>query len=92
MTDAMLELQIARFQDLPSAAPRATSSRCVQRQVVEIALDGVQTWSRYPGGLALTFARVLRYRDDNGPAEADTIDTVGAISAPGRGPAALAAG
>ena len=45
-------------------------------QVVEIALDGVQASSRYPGGLALRFARVLRYRDDKGPAEADTIDTV----------------
>ena len=45
-------------------------------QVVEIALDGVQTSTRYPGGMALRFARVLRYRDDKGPAEADTVDTV----------------
>jgi DNA ligase-1 len=44
--------------------------------VVEIALDGVQTSSRYPGGMALRFARVLRYRDDKSSAEADTIDTV----------------
>ena len=48
-------------------------------QVVEIALDGVQTSSRYPGGMALRFARVLRYRDDKSPAEADTIDTVRAL-------------
>jgi DNA ligase-1 len=48
-------------------------------QVVEIAIDGVQTSSRYPGGMALRFARVLRYRDDKRPDEADTIDTVRAI-------------
>ena len=47
--------------------------------MVEIALDGVQTSSRYPGGMALRFARVLRYRDDKSPAEADTIDTVRAL-------------
>ena len=48
-------------------------------QVVEIAFDGVQRSSRYPGGMALRFARVLRYRDDKSPAEADTIDTVRAF-------------
>jgi DNA ligase-1 len=49
------------------------------RLVVEIAFDGVQTSPRYPGGVALRFARVLRYRDDKGPDEADTIDTVRAF-------------
>jgi DNA ligase-1 len=44
--------------------------------VVEIAFDGVQTSPRYPGGVALRFARVLRYRDDKRPEEADTIDAV----------------
>jgi DNA ligase-1 len=48
-------------------------------QVVEVAMDGVQKSSRYPGGLALRFARVLRYRDDKGPAEADTIENVRAL-------------
>nr|MDQ2815876.1 ATP-dependent DNA ligase [Actinomycetota bacterium] len=48
--------------------------------VVEIAFDGVQRSPRYPGGLALRFARVLRYRDDKSAAEADTIDTVRALS------------
>jgi ATP-dependent DNA ligase I len=48
--------------------------------VVEIAFDGVQTSPRYPGGVALRFARVLRYRDDKTPAEADTIDTVRAFA------------
>jgi ATP-dependent DNA ligase I len=47
--------------------------------VVEIAFDGVQRSPRYPGGLALRFARVLRYREDKRAAEADTIDTVRAL-------------
>jgi ATP-dependent DNA ligase I len=48
--------------------------------VVEIAFDGVQRSPRYPGGLALRFARVLRYREDKSAAEADTIDTVRALN------------
>jgi DNA ligase-1 len=48
--------------------------------VVEIAFDGVQRSPRYPGGLALRFARVLRYREDKTAGEADTIDTVRALS------------
>ncbi len=48
--------------------------------VVEIAFDGVQRSPRYPGGLALRFARVLRYREDKSAAEADTIDSVRALS------------
>jgi DNA ligase-1 len=44
--------------------------------VVEIALDGVLQSPRYPGGIALRFARVRRYRDDKRPEEADTIDTL----------------
>jgi len=43
-------------------------------QVVEVAFDGVQRSSRYPGGLALRFARVLRYRDDKAADQADSID------------------
>ncbi|WP_328596874.1 ATP dependent DNA ligase [Agromyces humi] len=44
--------------------------------VVEIAIDGVQRSSRYPGGIALRFARVKRYRDDKRPEDADTIQTL----------------
>jgi DNA ligase-1 len=44
--------------------------------VVEIAIDGVQRSTRYPGGIALRFARVKRYRDDKTAAEADTIQTL----------------
>ncbi|MEU5991390.1 ATP-dependent DNA ligase [Spirillospora sp. NPDC047418] len=48
--------------------------------VVEIAFDGVQHSPRYPGGIALRFARVLRYRPDKSAADADTIDTVRAVA------------
>ncbi len=47
--------------------------------VVEIAFDGVQASRRYPGGVALRFARVKGYRDDKSADEADTIDMVRAI-------------
>ena len=47
--------------------------------VVEIALDGVQRSSRYPGGVALRFARVRRYRPDKTAVEADTIERVHAM-------------
>ena len=47
--------------------------------VVEIELDGVQTSTRYPGGVALRFARVVRYRDDKPVAEADTLETLRAL-------------
>jgi DNA ligase-1 len=86
MTDAMLEWQTTRFMELADGAAEAATSgvsptdrRIVKlrpEQVVEIAFDGVQGSSRYPGGMALRFARVLRYRDDKSPAEADTVDTV----------------
>ena len=47
--------------------------------VVEIALDGVQASTRYPGGVALRFARVKRYRPDKPPEEADTLDELRAL-------------
>ena len=47
--------------------------------VVEIAFDGVQTSTRYPGGMALRFARVLRYRPDKSAEQADTVEAVRAI-------------
>ena len=49
--------------------------------VVEVALDGVQRSSRYPGGVALRFARVRRYRSDKAATDADTIDDVRAMLA-----------
>jgi DNA ligase-1 len=56
--------------------------------VVEIAFNELQVSRRYPGGLALRFARVVRYRDDKTAADADTIETVRAIAAGQRGSAA----
>ncbi|MGA5467027.1 ATP-dependent DNA ligase [Mycobacterium sp. NPDC050041] len=76
MTDAMLDWQTARFLDLADGPTDGYVVRVRPEQVVEIAFDGVQGSSRYPGGMALRFARVLRYRDDKAPAEADTVDTV----------------
>jgi DNA ligase 1 len=79
MTDAMLDWQTTRFQELAAGPTDGYVVRLRPEQVVEVAFDGVQRSSRYPGGLALRFARVLRYRDDKGPDQADTIDTVRAL-------------
>ena len=73
MTDQLLVWQTQRLQELETA--RHGHVVVVRPElVVEVALDGVQGSSRYPGGVALRFARVRRYRSDKGPAEADTID------------------
>jgi DNA ligase-1 len=79
MTDAMLDWQTTRFIELADGPTDGYVVKLKPEQVVEIAFDGVQGSSRYPGGMALRFARVLRYRDDKSPAEADTIDTVRAL-------------
>lgn len=75
MTDAMLAWQTERFRELQIGDDDWVVT-VRPEQVVEIAFDGVQRSSRYPGGVALRFARLLRYRDDKSPSEADTIDTV----------------
>ncbi len=75
MTDEMLEWQTERFLALETHR-EGHVVHVRPEQVVEIAIDGVQRSPRYPGGVALRFARVLRYRDDKTPAEADTLDTV----------------
>lgn len=78
LTDALLQWQTAEF-------PRHERSRddytvyLHPELVVEIALDGVQVSPRYPGGVALRFARVVRYRPDKDPAQADTIEAVRAL-------------
>ena len=78
LTDELLTWQTERFLDI--ATDRGDWVVTVRpEQVVEIALDGVQSSTRYPGGVALRFARVRRYRDDKDLAEADTIDTVRAM-------------
>jgi DNA ligase-1 len=79
MTDATLDWQTARFTELATGPLDQYVVALRPEQVVEIAFDGVQGSTRYPGGMALRFARVVRYRDDKSPAEADTIDTVRAF-------------
>jgi len=76
MTDEMLRWQTARFTELAAGPLDHWVVPLRPEQVVEIAFDGIQTSSRYPGGMALRFARVLRYRDDKRADEADTLDTV----------------
>ncbi|MEV6376441.1 ATP-dependent DNA ligase [Micromonospora musae] len=78
LTDELLRWQTERFLDL-AVEKGDWVVRVRPEQVVEIAFDGVQTSSRYPGGMALRFARVVRYRTDKTAAEADTIDAVRAI-------------
>jgi ATP-dependent DNA ligase I len=79
LTDELLTWQTERLLALETR--RDSYTVYVRPElVVEIAFDGVQRSPRYPGGLALRFARVLRYREDKTAAEADTIDTVRALS------------
>jgi DNA ligase-1 len=84
MTDAMLQWQTERFLTLASGPSDGYVVHVRPEQVVEIAFDGVQRSSRYPGGVALRFARVLRYRDDKPASEADTLDAVRAFFTDGR--------
>ena len=81
LTDELLTWQTARFLELEDHRDDYTVY-VHPEQVVEIAFDGVQRSPRYPGGVALRFARVLRYREDKTAAEADTIDTVTALAPP----------
>jgi DNA ligase-1 len=66
-TDALLAREVEREGIVVQVRPEL---------VVEIALDGAQTSTRYPGGVALRFARVKGYRPDKDPQDADLIDTV----------------
>ena len=79
LTDKLLEWQTRRFLDLEIGRDRYTVF-VRPELVVEIAFNDVQASPQYPGGVALRFARVKRYRDDKSAAEADTIETVQAHS------------
>ena len=75
MTDAMLTWQTERLQQLATD----TNGYVVTVRpelVVEIAYDGLQRSTRYPAGVTLRFARVVRYREDKRPEEADTVETL----------------
>ena len=85
MTDEMLAWQTERFTDLALSPDTLREGYVVEvrpEQVVEIAFDGLQRSTRYPGGVALRFARVLRYRDDKTASEADTLETVLELARP----------
>ncbi|MGK4905221.1 ATP-dependent DNA ligase [Streptomyces albus] len=78
LTDAVLAWQTERLRGLAVAEePWGVVVR--PEQVVEIAFDGVQRSTRYPEGVTLRFARVVRYRDDKRPEEADTVEAVTAL-------------
>ncbi|MDT0166080.1 ATP-dependent DNA ligase [Actinotalea sp. AC32] len=75
LTDETLRWQTDRFRELQESDDGWVVT-VRPEQVVEIAFDGVQRSTRYPGGVALRFARVLRYRDDKSAAESDTLEAV----------------
>jgi DNA ligase-1 len=82
LTDELLRWQTERFLELKLGEGTGRDGHVVYvrpEQVVEIALDGVQVSTRYPGGVALRFARVRRYRDDKAADQADTIERVQAM-------------
>ncbi|MDA3646088.1 ATP-dependent DNA ligase [Saccharopolyspora indica] len=78
LTDELLAWQTAEFQRRETHRDDWTV-HIAPDLVVEIELDGVQTSPRYPGGVALRFARVLRYRPDKDAASADSIEAVRAL-------------
>jgi DNA ligase-1 len=81
MSDAMLAWQTERLLELETESDGFVV-HVRPELVVEVAFDGVQTSRRYPGGVALRFARVKGYRPDKRPEDADTIDAVRAVHEP----------
>jgi DNA ligase-1 len=82
LTDEMLEWQTRRLLELEEHRD-AWTVYVRPELVAEIAFDGVQRSPRYPGGVALRFARVLRYRPDKRPEEADTLQQVQVVTGDG---------
>jgi DNA ligase-1 len=79
LTDALLTWQTGRLRELAVEDDGFTVT-VRPELVVEIAFDGVQRSPRYPEGVTLRFARVLRYREDKTAAEADTVEAVLALA------------
>lgn len=75
LTDAMLEWQTTRLKEL-ALDDDGFTVRVRPELVVEIAYDGLQRSTRYPAGVTLRFARVLRHREDKRAEDADTVETV----------------
>ncbi len=84
MTDDLLAWQTERLLALETSRD-GTVVHVRPQLVVEIALDGVQRSTRYASGMALRFARVVRYREDKTPAEADDVAAVRALLGPPEG-------
>ncbi|MGY1773195.1 ATP-dependent DNA ligase [Blastococcus sp. SYSU D00813] len=78
MTDELLAWQTATFPGYAVERPD-WGVRLRPELVVEVAVDGAQRSTRYPGGVALRFARVLRYRPDKDAADADTVEAIRAL-------------
>jgi DNA ligase-1 len=78
LTDELLEWQTKALLERETGR-RGIAVLVRPELVIEIALDGVQTSTRYPGGIALRFARVKRYRPDKDASEADAIDDLRAL-------------
>ncbi|MDR9451192.1 MAG: ATP-dependent DNA ligase, partial [Acidimicrobiia bacterium] len=78
LTDEMLAHQTERFLELETHR-RAQVVFVRPEVVVEVAFDGIQASTRYPGGMALRFARVKGYREDKTVDQADTIETARAL-------------
>jgi DNA ligase-1 len=87
LTDELLEWQTKELLERETER-RGIAVLVRPELVVEIALDGVQSSTRYPGGVALRFARVKRYRPDKRADEADTIDDLRALLRPASSPSA----
>lgn len=85
MTNEMLRWQTERFLELKMRR-EGHVVHVRPEQVVETAFDGVQRSTRYPGGVALRFARVVRYRHDKRPSEADLQASVRSLLPPGEAP------
>ncbi|MFL6139198.1 MAG: ATP-dependent DNA ligase [Frankiaceae bacterium] len=79
MTDELLRWQTEQLLGLATSPTDHWVVHVRPELVVEVAFDGVQTSPRYPAGMALRFARVLRYRPDKRAADADTVDAVRAV-------------
>ncbi len=83
LTDATLAWQTENFPAYEDDARSTPSTVALHPHfVAEVAIDGVQRSTRYPGGVALRFARLKRYRDDRTPANADTIEQLQALLRP----------